>query len=90
LLEISAATIITMVVAFTTKYSEVGMIFENAEKVEAILDDEAKKEILINYVVGTTFQAVQKSLILKAFQIQNRLHCRNLSTLRFLRSGSGP
>ena len=65
LLEISAATIITMVVAFTTKYSEVGMIFENAEKVEAILDDEAKKEILINNVVGTTFQAVRKISNLK-------------------------
>jgi hypothetical protein len=65
LLEISAATIITMVVSFTSKYSEVGMIFENAEKVEAILDDEAKKETLINNVVGTTFQAVRKISNLK-------------------------
>ena len=55
-----------MVVAFTTKYSEVGMIFENAEKVEAILDDDAKKEILINNVVGTTFQAVRKMSNLRA------------------------
>jgi len=66
LLEISTATIVALVVAYTAKYFEVDTIFENAEKVENILDDEAKKELLINNVVGTTFQAVRKISNLKA------------------------
>ena len=49
LLEISTATIVALVVAYTAKYFEVDTIFENAEKVEVILDDEAKKEERITH-----------------------------------------
>jgi hypothetical protein len=70
LLEIPFAMVIPVVAAFTSKYDKLDTIFEKAEKVEAVLDNEAKKGFIINNVVGTSFQAVRKCLILNLSQIQ--------------------
>ena len=60
LLEIPFAMATPVVAAFTSKYDKLDAIFEKAEKVEAVLDNEAKKVFIINNVVGTSFQAVRK------------------------------